>query len=75
MNSIMSETPDPLLGTVLDGRYETTEFIAEGGMGKVYRAVQRTLSRTAAVQWLKGFTDGASEFSAVETMTTAGWRA
>ena len=58
----MAEMPEPLLGTPLDRRYEVTEFIAEGGMGKVYKAAQRTLDQTVAVTLLKDFTDGASEF-------------
>jgi hypothetical protein len=48
----MSETRDPLL----DSRNEPTEFIAEGGMGTVYKAVQRTLDRTVAVKLTKDFT-------------------
>jgi hypothetical protein len=61
----MSETRDPLLGTLLDGRYEAAEFTAEGGMYKVYKAVQRILDRMAAVKLLKDFTDGASELPRV----------
>ena len=57
----MSEIPDYLLGTMLDGRYEVAELIAEGGMYKAYKAVQRTLGPTVSVKFLKGFTDGASE--------------
>jgi len=58
----MSDLADPLLGTVLDGRYRLTSFIAEGGMGRVYKAVQETLDRVVAVKLLKDQTGGSSEF-------------
>jgi diguanylate cyclase (GGDEF)-like protein len=43
---------DPDIGRVLDGRFELTEFLAKGGMGRVYRAVQRPLDRVVAVKVL-----------------------
>ena len=58
----MSESADPLLETVLDGRYCLTEFIAEGGMGRVYKAVQNTLDRIVAVKLLKDSSGGSKEF-------------
>jgi diguanylate cyclase (GGDEF)-like protein len=54
--------PDPLLGQVLDGRFEVTEFIAEGGMGRVYKATQWPLDRVVAVKLLSDVTDGLEEF-------------
>ena len=58
----MLESDDPLIGLVLDGRYRLTSFIAEGGMGRVYKAEQRTLDRTVAVKLLKEVSDGGEEF-------------
>jgi serine/threonine-protein kinase len=58
----METEVDPLLGVVLDGRYELTEFIAAGGMGRVYKGVQLTLNREVAVKLLKDFSDGVDEF-------------
>ncbi|MFT4108134.1 MAG: Stk1 family PASTA domain-containing Ser/Thr kinase [Propionicimonas sp.] len=45
----MSDT-DPLLGHVLDGRYEILRRLARGGMATVYLATDRRLTRTVAVK-------------------------
>jgi serine/threonine protein kinase len=39
-----------IVGSVLADRYEIVEAISEGGMGRVYRAIQRTLDREVAVK-------------------------
>ena len=41
---------DPLVGHVVDGRYEVTARIARGGMATVYRAVDRRLDRQVALK-------------------------
>ena len=43
-----------LVGRLLDGRYYVIEKIGRGGMGIVYRAEQRLLSRQVAVKVLSG---------------------
>ena len=48
---------DPLLGTLVDGRYQVIAPIAEGGMGRVYRAHHRTANRTVALKVLTGDCD------------------
>ncbi|MCA9523400.1 MAG: serine/threonine protein kinase [Myxococcales bacterium] len=45
-------TDDPLLGTVLDGRFAIEELIGAGGMGRVYRAQQLSMKREVAVKVL-----------------------
>ncbi|MFV0286502.1 MAG: protein kinase domain-containing protein, partial [Demequina sp.] len=47
----MSETlTDPLLGRVIDGRYEVRERVAAGGMATVYVAFDRRLERDVALK-------------------------
>lgn len=45
-------TEDPLLGTILDGRYLLKERIGKGGMGKVYRSEHLGTGREVAVKVL-----------------------
>ncbi len=46
----MSVTPDPLEGTLLDGRYRVEAMIATGGMSTVYRGLDLRLDRPVALK-------------------------
>src|SRR5437868_11972496 len=48
----VSAEPDPLLGRVLNDRYKIVEQIGQGGMGRVYRALQAPLDRVVALKVL-----------------------
>ena len=41
---------DPLIGTLVADRYEIIALVSSGGMGRVYRAVQRMLERVVAIK-------------------------
>lgn len=45
-----TSTTDPLVGDVLDGRYEVLQRLARGGMATVYRAWDRRLERIVAIK-------------------------
>ncbi|MDR0836785.1 MAG: Stk1 family PASTA domain-containing Ser/Thr kinase [Propionibacteriaceae bacterium] len=49
----MSDVSDPLVGAVLDGRYEIKELISSGGMASVYLGRDRRLGRTVAIKVMK----------------------
>lgn len=43
-------TTDPMLGRLVDGRYEIVARVARGGMATVYRATDRRLDREVAIK-------------------------
>ncbi len=60
----MNSTFDPLVGQVLDGRYEIVAKVARGGMATVYRARDRRLSRAVAVKVMRADLGEDDEYAA-----------
>ncbi|SEC60252.1 serine/threonine protein kinase [Paramicrobacterium humi] len=49
-----SQQTDPLIGRLIDGRYEVRSRIARGGMATVYVATDRRLQRRVAIKIMHG---------------------
>lgn len=60
----MSSTFDPMVGHVLDGRYEILAKLARGGMATVYRARDSRLQRIVAVKIMRADLGEDDEFVA-----------
>lgn len=45
-----NETGDPLVGRLIDSRYQIEAFVARGGMATVYKATDTRLNRTVAIK-------------------------
>lgn len=50
MRAVGATVTDPLVGRLVDGRYEVVQRIARGGMATVYLAVDRRLDREVALK-------------------------
>ncbi|MPZ27521.1 MAG: PASTA domain-containing protein [Micromonosporaceae bacterium] len=57
-----TQVADPLLGTLVDGRYRVRDRIARGGMATVYTAVDERLDRTVALKIVHPTQAGEPEF-------------
>ncbi|MFV0428879.1 MAG: Stk1 family PASTA domain-containing Ser/Thr kinase [Arachnia sp.] len=60
----MTSTYDPLVGSVLDGRYEVLAKLARGGMATVYRARDLRLTRIVALKVMRSDLGEDDEFAA-----------
>jgi serine/threonine protein kinase/CheY-like chemotaxis protein len=49
----MTHGSDPLLGRTIADRYEIVSTLNVGGMGTVYRAIQRSLDRVVAIKFIQ----------------------
>src|SRR6187399_1334726 len=54
MSTVMvTEAPDPLVGRVIDGKYQILEPLGAGGMALVYTALHLTLEHLVAIKFLR----------------------
>jgi serine/threonine-protein kinase len=58
---VPEQVDDPLIGKVLSGRFEIVAPLGVGGMGRVYKAVQRPLDRMVALKVLNPRYDGSKD--------------
>ena len=52
LGDVAPDRRDPLVGRVLDGKYELLRKLGEGGMGTVYEGLHRRIGRRVAVKLL-----------------------
>jgi serine/threonine-protein kinase len=51
-------TTDPMIGRMLDNRYQIMSKIGEGGMGAIYKAVHSEMGRTCAIKLMTAISSG-----------------
>ncbi len=61
-SSMVTVGDDPLLGTVIEGRYKIQSVIGQGSAGTVYRAVQELIGREVAIKVLHEYLVSDDEF-------------
>jgi serine/threonine-protein kinase len=59
---VLQESPENIVGQVLDGKYKVESFIAQGGMGAVYRARHILLGDDVVIKTLRSEMRGNSEW-------------
>jgi serine/threonine-protein kinase len=61
MNPVAETLADPMLGRLIDGRYEVRQLVAEGGMATVYVAFDRRLERSVAIKIMRTILPGSND--------------
>ena len=59
---VLQESPEDIVGRVIDGKYQVESFIAQGGMGAVYRARHILLGDQVVIKTLRPEMRGNSEW-------------
>jgi serine/threonine-protein kinase len=59
---VLQESPENIVGQVIDGKYKVESFIAQGGMGAVYRARHILLGDVVVIKTLRSEMRGNSEW-------------
>jgi eukaryotic-like serine/threonine-protein kinase len=59
---VLQESPEEIVGRVIDGKYQVESFIAQGGMGAVYRARHILLGDQVVIKTLRPEMRGNAEW-------------
>ncbi|HYH87325.1 MAG TPA: hypothetical protein VEX60_17870, partial [Pyrinomonadaceae bacterium] len=59
---VLQESPENIVGAVIDGKYKVESFIAQGGMGAVYRARHILLGDVVVIKTLRSEMRGNAEW-------------